>query len=81
MGSIRRTNYNRLTMTKNEIIRYVDKKGLEAIFKTNNYSNPSFFFDLDTNPKLTQVIIIIENWELKTEYIETKLLLTKGSND
>ena len=68
-------------MTSNEIIRYVDKKGLSAIVENNDISNPLFYFDLETNPKLTQVIIIVEDWELKIEYIQTKLLLTKGNND
>jgi hypothetical protein len=62
-------------MTSNEIIRYVDKKGLFAIVKNNAISNPLFYFDLNTNPKLTEIIII------KKHHIQTKLLLTKGNND
>ena len=62
-------------MTSNEIIRYVDKKGLFAIVKNNAISNSLFYFDLDTNPKLTEIIII------KKHHIQTKLLLTKGNND
>ena len=46
-------------MTQNEIISYVDKKGLEAIFKTNDFSHSLFFSDLETNPKLTQAFILL----------------------
>jgi hypothetical protein len=76
MGSNRGTNKPRLAMNQNGIIRYIDKKGLRAIFEYNDFSNPYFFFDLDTNPKLSLVIIMIEDWELKVEYILTKILLT-----
>ena len=35
-------------MTSKEIIVHVDKKGLEAIFETNDFSHSLFFSDLET---------------------------------
>ena len=70
-------------ITQNEIISYVDKKGLEAIFKTNDFSHSLFFSDLETNPKLTQAFILKEDFQgtwSNYEWIQTKLLLTSKRN-
>ena len=78
-------------MTSKEIIVHVDKKGLEAIFETNDFSNSLFFYALETNPKLSQALIIKENHIFHLSYthnmeleqlprIETKLLLTHKRN-
>ena len=45
-------------MTSKEIIVHVDKKGLEAIFETNDSSNSLFFYDLETQPKLSLALFI-----------------------
>ena len=69
-------------MTSKEIIVHVDKKGLEAIFETNDFSNSLFFYDLETKPKLSQALIVQENWTFRlTPRIETKLLLTYKRNE
>ena len=70
-------------ITQNEIISYVDKKGLEAIFKTNDFSHSLFFSDLETNPKLTQAFILKEDFQgtwSNREWLQTKLLLTSKRN-
>jgi len=71
-------------MTSKEIIVHVDKKGLEAIFETNDFSHSLFFSDLETNPKLSQVFILKEDFQgtwSNREWIQTKLLLTYKRND
>lgn len=71
-------------MTSKEIIVHVDKKGLEAIFETNDFSHSLFFSDLETNPKLSQVFILKEDFQgtwNNHEWIQTKLLLTYKRNE
>lgn len=71
-------------MTSQEIIVHVDKKGLEAIFETNDFSHSLFFSDLETNPKLSQVFILKEDFQgtwNNREWIQTKLLLTHKRNE
>ena len=71
-------------MTSQEIIVHVDKKGLEAIFETNDLSHSLFFSDLETNPKLSQVFILKEDFQgtwNNREWIQTKLLLTHKRNE
>jgi len=71
-------------MTSKEIIVHVDKKGLEAIFETNDFSHSLFFSDLETNPKLSQVFILKEDFQgtwSSHEWIQTKLLLTHKRNE
>ena len=74
-------------ITQNEIISYVDKKGLEAIFKTNDFSHSLFFSDLDTNPKLSLALFINNKfakypiqWTPKLILSGQKLLLTSKRN-
>ena len=70
-------------MTSKEIIVHVDKKGLEAIFETNDFSHSLFFSDLETNPKLSQVFILKEDFQgtwNNRDWIQTKLLLTSKRN-
>jgi len=71
-------------MTSKEIIVHVDKKGLEAIFETNDFSHSLFFSDLETNPKLSQVFILKEDFQgtwNNRDWIQTKLLLTYKRNE
>ena len=75
-------------MTSKEIIVHVDKKGLEAIFETNDFSNSLFFYDLETEPKLSLALFINNEFAKHTiQYTPKwilngqKLLLTYKRNE